>query len=68
MSYDDEDDNDVGMTVETVVAATEAALLCKFDTGDEIWVPRVYVSPLKRVGDSGDIMIPFWLATKEGLV
>jgi hypothetical protein len=66
MSYDD--DNEVEVTVETVVAATEAALLCKFDTGDQVWVPRVYTHPLGKVGDRGDIMLPFWLASKEGLV
>lgn len=66
MAYDD--DNDVGMTVETVVAATEAALLCKFDTGDQLWVPRVYARPLEKVGDKGDITLPFWLASKEGIV
>ena len=67
MPYD-EDDNDVAMTVETVVAATTAALLCRFDTGDEIWVPRIYAKPLEKKGDQGDIMLPFWLASKEGLV
>jgi len=67
MAYD-EDDNDVGMTVETVVAATEAALLCKFDTGDEVWVPKIYAHPLKKKGDAGDITLPFWLAAKEGLI
>lgn len=56
------------MTVETVVAATELALLCRFDTGDEVWVPRAYAKPLKAVGDSGDVTLPYWLATKEGLV
>lgn len=63
-----DDDHDVEMTVEKVIAATDAALLCKFDTGDEFWVPRSYARPLEKVGDEGDIMLPFWLASKEGLV
>jgi len=68
LAYDDDNDNEVELTVETVVAATDAALLCKFDTGDEIWIPRPYAKPLKKVGDSGDVVLPFWLALKEGLV
>jgi hypothetical protein len=63
------DSEDVELTVETVVAVTEDALLCRFDTGDEIWVPRRYVEDtLENVGDQGDVSIPEWLAEKEGLI
>jgi hypothetical protein len=66
MAHDDEED--VDMTVKTVVAATESALLCRFDTGDEVWVPRAYCGSLGKVGEDGDISLPYWLAAKEGLV
>lgn len=60
---------DVELTVEEVVAATEDALLCRFDTGDEVWVPRRFVQDtLEEVGDEGDVSIPEWLAKREGLI
>lgn len=63
------DSDDVELTVEKVLAATEDALLCQFDTGDEVWVPRRFIGEaLEDVGDTGEISIPEWLAEKEGLV
>lgn len=48
---------------------TKKALLCKIE-GKKIWIPKSQIceeSDVYRVGDSGSIFIPLWLAIEHGL-
>lgn len=58
--------------IENVLAKYEGneALLCDVD-GDECWVPFSQISEYSEVqvaGDMGSLIIPTWLARREGWV
>lgn len=53
-----------------VVKATDRALLCEFDDGEERWIPQSVVhddSEAWLAGDEGDLVVNRWFAEKEGL-
>jgi hypothetical protein len=53
------------------IQATEKALLCELETGDERWVPKSLVardSQVTKRGDDGELAVPLWWAEKEGIL
>lgn len=49
---------------------TDAALLCLLD-GKEVWIPKSQIDDDSEVweeGQSGDLVVTEWFATKEGLI
>lgn len=49
---------------------TDAALLCLID-GREVWIPKSQIDDDSEVweeGQSGDLVVTEWFATKEGLI
>lgn len=49
---------------------TDAALLCLVE-GKEVWIPKSVIDDDSEVweeGQSGDLVVHEWFATKEGLV
>jgi len=53
------------------VAETEKAILCRFEDGDERWVPKSLIasdSQVTKRGDSGELTVPLWFCEKEGLL
>lgn len=52
------------------VSGSGKALLVRFESGDEMWVPQSLIhddSEVYRSGDSGEICIPGWWAQRKGL-
>lgn len=50
---------------------TDKAVLCVFEDGREIWIPQRLIHDDSEVwdkGHEGTLVIPEWLAEKEGLI
>jgi hypothetical protein len=59
------------LTVEEVKAETDLAILCRFETGDEEWIPKSQIhddSEVTTKGDTGELVIPHWLACEKEIV
>lgn len=56
----------------TVIRQTDLAIHVDFDgTGDPddyVWLPKSQLEDWPDVGDTGEIMIPQWLAEDKGIV
>lgn len=66
-----ERDEPCHLEVERVIASTDKAILCLFDTGDKEWIPLSMIDTdckISEKGDSGELVIPMWLAKEKGLV
>jgi len=53
------------------IKGTEKALLIRFETGEEEWIPQSQIDDDSEVyaeGDEGTLIIPEWIATERGLV
>ena len=60
--------NTVTLTYDRIVRETEAASLYEFD-GVEVWLPKSQVEDSPSTTDEGgEIELPEWLATRNGLV
>ncbi len=50
---------------------TEQALLCRLDTGEEVWFPKSQVDDDSEVYEEdgrGKLVVTAWIATQKGLV
>ena len=64
-------DDKTELQVEEVLKDSGQALLCLFETGDEVWIPKSQIdddSEVYEEGTTGTLIIPLWLAGKKGLV
>lgn len=55
----------------TVKAATDKALLCVFDDGDEHWIPLSQIdddSEVYEKGTEGALVVTKWIAEQKGLL
>jgi hypothetical protein len=74
MSFRDGNDDYEAVTVEKVEAlkSTAYGLLCSFpELGKQCWVPQSQIhddSEVFEVGHKGKLVIPRWLAEREGLI
>ncbi|MDP3768801.1 MAG: hypothetical protein Q8S13_12365 [Dehalococcoidia bacterium] len=53
------------------LAATDKALLCRFEDGAEHWIPQGQIdddSDVWKRGDEGTLIISAWIAEQKGLV
>ena len=56
----------------TVLRKTDAALLVEDENGEEVWIPLSQIHDdseiwdESKVGETGKLVIPEWLATKKG--
>jgi len=55
-----------------VIRATDKALLCELETGDEKWIPQSMIHDDSEVYDDGDnsegeLVLHEWFASKAGL-
>jgi len=65
----DDQNEEIEVEVELVVAETEKALLLKVD-GEDSWVPRSVIgrdSDELEKGDSGMVFVPQWFIESNGL-
>jgi hypothetical protein len=63
---------DVDCGVFSVVRVSEGALLLEPADGDEVWIPKSQlrgddITEESEAGYSGVLVVPRWLAEKEGL-
>ena len=61
----------VSLAVEVVKAETYLAILCLFESGDELWIPKSQIhddSEVYAKDHSGELVIPEWLAEEKGLI
>jgi hypothetical protein len=52
---------------------TDMALLCRLETGQEVWIPKSQVDDASEVlddddNDRGTLVVTAWIATEKGLV
>lgn len=60
----------VHLDFETIVRATDQALLVRLEDGDEVWLPLTQVADPEdyQVGDGpGTISVTEWIAKQKGL-
>ena len=59
----------VRITDVTLKRSTSKAGLYVTEDGDEVWIPWNHLEEgsVDKDGETGDILIPFWLAEKEEL-
>lgn len=53
------------------IVETERAILCKLETGEELWIPKSLVaddSQVTKRGDVGEVAAPLWFFEKEGIL
>jgi hypothetical protein len=65
-----ERDEPVEVEVDRVEVETDKAIMFSKD-GEEFWIPKSKISEdseVEGLGDSGTLVIPWWLAEEKGLV
>jgi hypothetical protein len=72
MKRDDEDYEAVTVTKVEAINATAYGLLCKFtELNKQCWIPQSQIfddSEVFETGHVGKLVIPRWLAEREGLI
>jgi len=69
MSRDSSGDEPHSMGEVSVTAETAKALLCVPSKGEQYWIPKSVVhddSEAWKKGDSGNLVVKFWWAEKNG--
>lgn len=53
----------------STVHETDEAIMCDFGmAGDVVWLPKSQLEDWPDVGDSGEVLMPEWLAEEKGLM
>ena len=63
--------DNVELDVDEVVRESDDALLCKFATGEQEWIPKSQIdddSEVYKAGTDGVLVIPEWLALEKSLI